>query len=148
MSHWTKTETRTDRWQTPRWLRDKLDGEFGPFDLDPCADEDCACAPRFFASDGLDQVWDAERIYVNPPYGHGVGRWVKKAFEAAQRGALVVMCCCSPAAGLSPSKPSVSAASPLTTALCASTSSPASMTACNRVCRPRSSTTSTSSPSS
>ena len=79
-------------WSTPIDLYGQLVAEFGEFDLDPCANDDNAKAPRYFtlAEDGLVQKWDADRIYVNPPYGRGIGKWVRKAYEASQAGALVV----------------------------------------------------------
>jgi site-specific DNA-methyltransferase (adenine-specific) len=30
------------------------------------------------------------RVFMNPPYGKTIGRWMRKAWEEAHRGALVV----------------------------------------------------------
>lgn len=83
----------TDEWATPACFFEQLAAEFGPFDLDPCANAGNAKAPTYFTreQDGLAQDWTPyRRIYMNPPYGRVIGAWVKKAAEAAQAGCLVV----------------------------------------------------------
>lgn len=40
--------------------------------------------------DGLKQDWSVERVFMNPPYGAELPRWIKKAYEESRRGALVV----------------------------------------------------------
>jgi site-specific DNA-methyltransferase (adenine-specific) len=67
--------------------------EFGGFDLDPCATPETAQCPRFFtpADDGLRQEW-AGRVFMNPPYGRTIGAWMRKAWEASQTAAEVVVC--------------------------------------------------------
>ena len=70
-------------WATPKALYEQLAAEFGPFDLDPCP---------FGYSDlvsGLALEWTG-RVFVNPPYGRQIGRWIHKAYESALRGVLVV----------------------------------------------------------
>jgi len=81
----------TDEWATPQPLFDELDRIFGGFTLDPCATPDNAKCPRFFtrAEDGLAQSWGG-KVFMNPPYGREIGKWVKKAWEESQSGALVV----------------------------------------------------------
>lgn len=80
----------TDQWATPQDFFDRLHRAFG-FELDVCADDGNAKCPRFFTKeqDGLAQEWTG-RCWMNPPYGREIGRWVQKAYESAQRGALVV----------------------------------------------------------
>lgn len=82
----------SEEWPTPLDLFGQLEHEFGPFDLDPAATEENAKARRYFtrADNGLVQRWDAGRIYLNPPYGRTIGKWVQKAFEASQSGSTVV----------------------------------------------------------
>lgn len=84
--------SRRDDWETPQQLFDQFTQEFGPFDLDPCASEQNAKCPRFFteADDGLAQPWAPHKVFLNPPYGREIGKWVKKAWEESQAGALVV----------------------------------------------------------
>lgn len=72
----------TDNWATPQEFFDKLNSVFN-FTLDPCSDVENAKASKFFTKedDGLSQSWDGERVFMNPPYGRGIGDWVKKASE-------------------------------------------------------------------
>ena len=86
-----KTETlfssKTDMWETPQDLFDRLNQEFH-FDLDVCATKENAKCPRFFSpqDDGLKQDWFG-CCWMNPPYGKTIGQWVRKAYEfAADRG--------------------------------------------------------------
>jgi hypothetical protein len=58
----------SDHWQTPVWLYDQLDAEFG-FDFDPC--------PLHADFDGLTVPW-GKCNFVNPPYS----RKLKEAFVA------------------------------------------------------------------
>ena len=86
-------KSQTDEWSTPQDFFDKLNTEFGPFDLDPCATASNAKCERFFTMyhDGLIQAWKpAKRVFMNPPYGREIGRWMRKAQFESQRGALVV----------------------------------------------------------
>jgi len=65
----------TEHWATPKAVYAALDAEFG-FTLDPCPLHSEAAA-------GLTMSWSGERVYVNPPYGFGVDRWLEKRKEAA-----------------------------------------------------------------
>ena len=71
-------------WATPQPLYDWLNDRFGPFDLDPAATAENAKTPRFFteAEDGLTQDWSGA-VYLNPPYGRGIDRWVDKAWASS-----------------------------------------------------------------
>ena len=83
--------SRSEEWETPQDLYDELDQEFD-FTLDPCASSCNAKCNRFFDKrrDGLAQDWTHERVFMNPPYGREIGRWMSKARQEAERGALVV----------------------------------------------------------
>lgn len=78
-------------WPTPQCLFDVLDEEFG-FTLDPCStDANAKCAKHFtLVDDGLAQTWKDEIVFMNPPYGRGIGRWMEKAYREASAGATVV----------------------------------------------------------
>lgn len=80
----------SDDWSTPQDLFDKLNKAFG-FTLDVCASRENAKCPYYYGKeqDGLAQPW-AGRCWMNPPYGRTIGLWVRKAYESAQAGALVV----------------------------------------------------------
>lgn len=89
--------SRGSDWATPDELFKELDNEFH-FTLDPCASDWNAKCEKYFTekNDGLKQDWGKERVFVNPPYGKILGEWMKKAYESAQKGAVVV--CLVPAA--------------------------------------------------
>ena len=80
----------TPEWSTPQDVFDALHKEFS-FTLDPCATIENAKCPVFFTKedDGLKQEWKG-RVFMNPPYGRGIGAWMKKAYESSLAGALVV----------------------------------------------------------
>lgn len=87
-------KAKTVEWPTPDYLFKDIVQEFGPFDLDPAATPENAKAPRFFTQEqnGLKQDWTPhKRIFINPPYGAGLGEWVAKAAAAAGAGSMVVM---------------------------------------------------------
>ena len=77
-------------WATPQETFDELHREFG-FDLDVCATAENAKCERFYtkADNGLQQPW-AGVCWMNPPYGRGIGQWIRKAHTAALDGATVV----------------------------------------------------------
>ena len=80
-----------DTWETPQALFDELDREFA-FTLDPCCLPETAKCAKFYTpkEDGLAQSWAGERVFMNPPYGREIGKWIRKAYEEAQCGAVVV----------------------------------------------------------
>jgi len=95
-------------WETPSDLAEALSQAVGGFDLDPCA----ATADRrrarvkakillTAADDGLSVSWSglssSLKVFVNPPYARGLSKWVRKCFEEAKRGCVVV--------GLLPARP-------------------------------------------
>jgi phage N-6-adenine-methyltransferase len=90
--------SQSDQWATPRALVAALSEELGPFELDVCASAENACAPRYFTveQDGLAQMWSGV-VWMNPPYGRGMGRWVEKAAASVREGACVRVVCVVPA---------------------------------------------------
>ena len=72
----------TDMWETPKDLFDKLDEEF-EFQTDVCATKQNAKCKRFYTpeQDGLKQIWTGV-CWCNPPYGRGIEKWMKKAYES------------------------------------------------------------------
>jgi phage N-6-adenine-methyltransferase len=88
----------TPEWSTPAWLVAQLAAEFGPFDLDPAATAANAKAPVFYtaADDGLAQPWKG-RVFMNPPYGRTIGRWIAKAQEEVAAGRAELVVCLVPA---------------------------------------------------
>ena len=82
--------SRTEEWTTPRALFATLDATDG-FTLDPCATPENATCASFYTKedDGLAKPWYGH-VFMNPPYGATIGRWMAKAWAESQRGALVV----------------------------------------------------------
>jgi phage N-6-adenine-methyltransferase len=77
--------SNTPEWSTPLDFFAKLNEEFN-FDLDPCSTKENAKCERYFTKeeDGLTKAWTG-RVFMNPPYGRGIGAWVKKAYESVER---------------------------------------------------------------
>jgi len=84
-------KTKQYNWETPQDFFDELNKEFN-FTLDACANTENAKCPLFFSplQDGLKQNWTGHRVFMNPPYGHEISKWMKKAYDEAQKGTLVV----------------------------------------------------------
>lgn len=72
-------------------VRAALGGTIG---LDPCTEPDNPTgATRFYtaADDGLARAWEADTIYINPPYGEARAEWMRRAAEAAASGSRVIV---------------------------------------------------------
>jgi phage N-6-adenine-methyltransferase len=82
--------SQTDLWATPDDFYQELNREFG-FTLDVCALPGNAKCARYFTpeDDGLVQSWTGV-CWMNPPYGRHIGKWLQRAFESSQQGAVVV----------------------------------------------------------
>lgn len=84
-------------WNTPSTLKNKLIEEFGVFDLDPAtSNQNPMEAESFYTEreDGLTQKWNGSNVYVNPPYGRILNRWVSKAimeFECGRSKRIVML---------------------------------------------------------
>jgi phage N-6-adenine-methyltransferase len=81
----------TDDWATPQDFFDRQNQAFA-FTLDACASEGNAKCAKYFTEqdDGLVQEWGQGPVWMNPPYGRGIGSWLKKAYEESLKGATVV----------------------------------------------------------
>lgn len=77
----------TVEWSTPQEFFDALNADFGPFTLDAAASVWNAKCPTYYTeeTDGLAQPWTG-RVWCNPPYGPGIGKWVAKGHEAVKTG--------------------------------------------------------------
>jgi phage N-6-adenine-methyltransferase len=85
--------SKTDEWATPIDFFAEVVKEFGVFDLDPCCTEASAKASRYFTkeSDGLNRHWSG-KVWMNPPYGRTIGKWMKKAYESSLSQETMVVC--------------------------------------------------------
>lgn len=83
--------SKSNEWTTPQHLFDELNQEFN-FTLDPCATEENAKCSKYFTieDDGLSKDWSNDVVFMNPPYGREIKKWIKKAYEESLNGATVV----------------------------------------------------------
>ena len=81
----------SNEWETPQDLYNKLDEEFS-FTLDPCASPSNAKHDNFYtkSDNGLTKNWSKDVVFMNPPYGREIPKWIQKAYEESLRGAIVV----------------------------------------------------------
>lgn len=84
--------SKSDEWETPQNLFNQLDKEFN-FTLDPCSTKENHKCKKYYTieEDGLSKDWSGETVFVNPPYGRAIGKWVKKSYEEYLKGTTVVM---------------------------------------------------------
>ena len=84
--------SKSGDWDTPQAFFDKLNEQF-EFTLDPCATEASAKCKKYFTKedDGLAQDWKGHTVFVNPPYGRGIGAWLKKGYQESKRHNTVVV---------------------------------------------------------
>jgi site-specific DNA-methyltransferase (adenine-specific) len=69
--------------RTPTEFYNKLNQEFN-FDFDPCP-----LNPKY-ETDGLKIDW-GKRVYVNPPYGKEITKWLNKALEELNKHSEIVV---------------------------------------------------------
>lgn len=85
--------SKSDEWETPQDFFDELDKEFH-FTLDPCSThENTKCEKHYTREDnGLHQSWAGETVFMNPPYGREIAKWVKKAYYSSLEPNTTVVC--------------------------------------------------------
>lgn len=96
VSKTAKSETAAlSCYETPLWLVDRIrEALGGEIELDPCTtDLNPTKARRTYtpANDGILQPWNAQTIYMNPPYGRTIQHWIEKARTAAAAGSKVII---------------------------------------------------------
>lgn len=81
-------------WGTPTKLFQELNHEF-VFTLDAAAsDQNTKCKHYFTeSSDGLNQDWgNHNSIFLNPPYGRAIPKWVEKAYNESLKPNTTIVC--------------------------------------------------------
>ena len=81
--------SKNEEWETPQYLFESLDQEF-KFTVDVASNDENYKVYKHYTKkeDGLNQNWNNERVWCNPPYGKNIYEWVKKAYLSKS---LVVM---------------------------------------------------------
>ena len=77
-------------WSTPRWLFEEWNKKY-KFTIDVCASIKNRKCDRYIdkKTDALFQKWIGT-IWMNPPYGRDVIKWVRKAYRTFESGHTVV----------------------------------------------------------
>lgn len=85
--------SKTDQWATPQEFFDKLNA-IHHFELDACADKENAKCKSYITKeeDSFKIYWSllAKSIWMNPPYGREISKWMRKAYEESLEGCKVV----------------------------------------------------------
>ncbi len=78
-------------WPTPKDYFASLHAEFR-FTIDACASAANAKLLRFWdeGNEGLMQSWAGERVFMNPPYGRQLPKWVAKAWNESPVAEIIV----------------------------------------------------------
>jgi phage N-6-adenine-methyltransferase len=88
-------------WGTPPVLFSWIESRWGPFGLDAAAASHNTRVERYLGpgsslgEDSLTTEWDCDTqktVWINPPYGRGVGKWITRAREQAHKHGLTVVC--------------------------------------------------------
>lgn len=77
-----------DEWETPKEFFIELNKEFN-FKLDPCCTKKNRKCDIYFTKEqnGLNQDWSKYgSVFVNPPYGREIGKWVEKSYNEWIKG--------------------------------------------------------------
>jgi len=84
-------------WKTPKWLFDRLYEEFG-FQIDACASSSNTMCQAYIDEDQdcLETSWGLTykltTVWMNPPWGRGVGKFIQRAYEQSKLNRMVVAC--------------------------------------------------------
>jgi phage N-6-adenine-methyltransferase len=78
----TLLSSQNGLWGTPQNFFEQQAAQYGPFDLDVCAVASNAKCENFLSplEDALKQSWHGV-CWMNPPYGHDIGKWILKAWK-------------------------------------------------------------------
>ena len=81
-----------DDWETPNALFDALNKKYN-FTLDPCStDANAKCDKHYTVNEnGLLMPWRSERVFVNPPYGRQIAKWVEKCDKESNHAIIVAL---------------------------------------------------------
>lgn len=82
-----------DDWSTPQEFYDELNQRYR-FTLDPCCSSETAKCAKYYTAedDGLSKDWEGETVFMNPPYGRGIEKWIEKAYKEGMKEGTTVVC--------------------------------------------------------
>ena len=85
--------SKSNTWETPQAFYDELAQRYN-FTLDPCCESSTAKCSKYFteADDGLSQEWGGETVFMNPPYGREISKWIQKAYTESRKSETTVVC--------------------------------------------------------
>ncbi len=85
--------SNSEEWPTPQGIFYQLNEEYS-FTLDPCANEQNKKCVRYFdkKTNGLLQSWKGETVFMNPPYGREIVKWMCKAYQESLQTGTIVVC--------------------------------------------------------
>jgi site-specific DNA-methyltransferase (adenine-specific) len=89
----TMFSSKSNEWETGDLFFNSLNDRF-QFTLDAAATKDNAKCDNFFSieDDALNKDWSNNIVFLNPPYGRKIGKWVEKAFdEGCKENTIVVV---------------------------------------------------------
>jgi phage N-6-adenine-methyltransferase len=81
-------------WATPQYFVDLVEKKFKiKFDLDVCAYDHTAKAPKWFTEedDALTKDWKGT-CWMNPPYGQAIPKWLDYAYEQSKKHGSTIVC--------------------------------------------------------
>lgn len=84
-------DSKSQSWNTPAWILEAARQAFGvpQIDLDPCSNETSIVGARVSfclpENDGLQNFWDYDTIFVNPPFGTSRMHAASRSFVDAKQ---------------------------------------------------------------
>ena len=83
----------SSEWETPQDFFDAYNSRYH-FTLDAAStDQNAKCKNHYTViEDGLSKDWGGQTVWLNPPYGREVGKWVQKAYEESRKPKTTVVC--------------------------------------------------------
>jgi len=92
MAHPVHYSSAFASWRTPRGVFDDLHAEFD-FTVDGCSSDENALLERHWTErdEPLLKSWTGERVFINPPYGRQISRWMEKAWTESAHALIVAL---------------------------------------------------------
>lgn len=89
--------SKSNEWDTPQGFYNRLNEHYN-FTLDPCATDYSAKCEKYYTEkdDGLSKSWAGETVFMNPPYGREIGKWLKKAHDETKNNKGTTVVCLIP----------------------------------------------------